>query len=292
VASDQGPAVQSARLRNELVRLRKERGLTQHQVAEALEWSPSKLIRVEGGGSSITKVDLDALLTEYGITSGGERERLQILNRRARERGWWDRHRDLVSSGYLNYVGFEAGAAFIRQFQIGYMPGLLQTAEYAQAVTIIGPVDPGTVEGLAGLRIERQLELSRRSVPPRQCFLLDEGVIRRHVGIKTDRHIMPNQLRSAADRAERDEVVTLRIVPFDAGAYPGGLFGTFTLMEFEEGLSDVLFLDSDRGAFTMVTGDDPQVASYRDIFESILQSAMSAEESIDLIRRVADEMSS
>ena len=63
MSSDQGPIVQSALLRNELVRLRKDCRLTQQQVAEALEWSPSKLIRVEGGGSSITKVDLDALLT-------------------------------------------------------------------------------------------------------------------------------------------------------------------------------------------------------------------------------------
>jgi len=67
--SDQGPVIQSALLRGKLVSLRKESGLTQQQVAEALEWSPSKLIRVEGGGSSITKVDLDALLTQYGVTS-------------------------------------------------------------------------------------------------------------------------------------------------------------------------------------------------------------------------------
>src|SRR5262245_4034664 len=92
--SDQGPAVQSALLRDELVRLRKQRGLTQQQVAVALEWSPSKLIRVEGGASSITKVDLDALLTSYGVTSESHRERLQALNRGAKAPGWWDRYKD------------------------------------------------------------------------------------------------------------------------------------------------------------------------------------------------------
>src|SRR5271169_3578504 len=143
MASDQGPVIQSALLRAELVRLRKERELTQQQVAGALEWSPSKLIRVEGGGSSITKVDLDALLTRYGVTSESHRERLQALNRGAKEPGWWDRYKDDVSSTYLSYVGFEAGAAFIRQFQIGFIPGLLQTAEYAEVVTLIAPVDPG-----------------------------------------------------------------------------------------------------------------------------------------------------
>ena len=88
MATDQGPVVQSALLRSELIRLRKESGLTQEQVAEDLDWSPSKLIRVEGGRSSITKVDLDALLTTYGISSESHRERLQALNRgRASEPG-------------------------------------------------------------------------------------------------------------------------------------------------------------------------------------------------------------
>ena len=102
---------------------------------------------------------------------------------------------------------------------------------------------------------------------------------------------MPNQLRSVADRAEQEDQVTVRVIPFDSGEYPGGLFGTFTLMEFGEGLPDALFLDSDRGAFTMVTAGDPQVASYKDNFETILQSALSAEKSVELIRHLADEMS-
>ena len=91
MSSDEGPVVQSAALRSELVRLRKESELTQEQVASDLEWSPSKVIRIEGGRSSITKTDLDALLTRYGVTSESTRERLQALNRGARERAWWDK---------------------------------------------------------------------------------------------------------------------------------------------------------------------------------------------------------
>src|SRR5579863_10085617 len=111
MATDQGPVVQSMLLRGELVRLRKDSGLTQEQVAGALEWSPSKLIRVEGGRSSITKVDLEALLGEYGVTSESQRERLLSFNRGARERGWWDAYRDDIDPTYLTYVGYEAGAA-------------------------------------------------------------------------------------------------------------------------------------------------------------------------------------
>src|SRR5213075_667414 len=96
MASDQGPVIQSAVLRTELVRLRKERNLTQEQVATNLEWSASKLIRVEGGRSSITKVDLDALLGQYGVTSEVQRDRLQDLNRGARAVGWWNAYRNDV----------------------------------------------------------------------------------------------------------------------------------------------------------------------------------------------------
>jgi transcriptional regulator with XRE-family HTH domain len=292
MASDQGPVVQSAILRGELVRLRKDRGLTQQQVAAALEWSPSKLIRVEGGGSSITKVDLDAILSEYGITSESQRDRLQVMRAGAKEPGWWDRYKDDVSPAHLSYVGFEAGAAFIRQFQTGFIPALLQTPEYSEIVAIAGSVDdPGKVRSIVGLRLQRQSELARRPTPPRQYFVLDEGVIRRHVGIKKDRAIMPNQLRFVADRAEHDDLVTVRVLPFEAGAHPG--LDPFTLLQFDAGLPDTLFLDADRGAFTMITGDDdPQVAKYVQDFEDLIEDAWSAQSSIEFMRKVVGEMSS
>jgi transcriptional regulator with XRE-family HTH domain len=276
-------------LRSELVRLRRERGLTQEQVAEGLEWSPSKLIRVEGGRSSITKVDLDALLARYAVTSESVRERLQALNRGARERGWWDKYRDEISPNYLNYVGLEAGAAFIRQFQSVFMPGLLQTADYAEAITV-NSVDAVRVAAVVGLRLQRQSELAQRDPRPRQYFVMDEAVIRRHVGISKDPAIMPNQLLAVADRAEQDDLVTVRVIPFQKGAHRG-LYGPFTLLEFEGGLPDVLYIDAGRAEFaSTVAGDDPRVAEYRDDFELLLEDALSASQSIELIRSVAEEM--
>ena len=290
MANDQGPVVQSALLRGELVRLRRESGLTQEQVAAELEWSPSKLIRVEGGRSSITKVDLDALLTRYGVTSESTREKLQALNRGARERGWWDTYRDDVSPTYLSYVGFEAGAAFIRQFQSGFLPGLLQTADYAEAVTV-NSVDAVRVGAIVRLRLQRQSELARRDPRPRQYYVVDEAVIRRHVGIAKDAAIMPTQLRWIADTAEHDDLVTIRVIPFEAGAHRG-LYGPFTLLEFDGGLPDLLYIDAGRGEFaSMVMGNDPRVAEYRDDFELLLEDALSADKSIELIRSVAEEMS-
>ena len=289
MATDQGPVVQSMLLRGELIRLRKDSGLTQEQVAGNLEWSASKLIRVEGGRSSITKVDLDALLAQYGVTSESRREQLQSLNRGARERAWWDSYKDDVSPAYLNYVGLEAGAAFVRQFQLGFIPGLLQTEEYARAVTRVGSVEPSKVDLLVGLRMRRQSELARRSAPPRQYFVIDEAVIRRHIGIRKDRTIMPTQLRDIAGKAERDELVTVRVIPFGTGAHPG-LFGPFTLLEFGGDLPDVLYLDAGRGDFNVISGNDPQVAAYADDFENLLEDALPADKSIEFIRGVAEEM--
>lgn len=288
MATDQGPVVQSALLRSELTRLRKDRGLTQEQVAQGLDWSPSKLIRIEGGRSSLTKVDLDALLKEYGIESESHRERLQGLNRGARERAWWASYRDELEPNYADYVGYEAGATYIRQFQQGFVPGLLQTLEYAQVMAANSP-DSVRVGTAVKVRMQRQVELAKRSSPPRQYHVIDEAVIRRYVGIKQDPGIMPAQLRHIADRATDDETLTVRVVPFAAGAYPGQS-GPFTLLEFDGAMPDLLYLDAGRDK-TLITGGDPRIGEYLDDFEAVLDNALSPAESVDLIRQVAEEMS-
>lgn len=288
MATDQGPVVQSALLRSELIRLRKDKGLTQEQVATQLDWSPSKLIRVEGGRSSITKVDLDALLTAYGMSSESHRERLQALNRGARERAWWAAYREGLNPTYVDYVGYETGASFIRQFQGDSIPGLLQTPEYAEVLTS-NSVNAIRVAPVVKFRLQRQAELARRTAPPRQYYVLDESVIRRHVGVKSDPSIMPNQLMHLADRAERDELLTVRIIPFKAGAHRG-LSGGFTLLEFDGAMPDLLYFDSGRDA-TLVTGEDQRIAEYADDFEILLEESLPADESIALIRKTAEDMS-
>ena len=288
MATDQGPVVQSALLRSELIRLRKESGLTQEQVAEALDWSPSKLIRVEGGRSSITKVDLDALLTRYGVSSESHRERLQALNKGARERPWWASYRDDLDPTYVEYVGYEAGAAFIREFESGYVPGLLQTQGYAEVLTM-NSVDALRSAPAVKLRMQRQAEMARRSSPPRQYHVIDEAVVRRHVGIGHDPAIMPQQLLHIAERAEAEELLTVRVIPFNTGAHRG-LSGPFTLLEFDGPMPDLLYLDAGR-ELALITGSDPRIGEYADDFEVLLESALSASESIDFIREAAEAMS-
>ena len=288
MASDQGPVIQSAIVRSELVRLRKAKGMTQEQVAKNLEWSASKLIRVEGGHSSITKVDLDALLDQYEVTAGGERDRLQALNRGTKEPGWWEAYRNDFPVTYLNYVGYEAGASFIRQFPGTVMPGLLQTPQYAEALTAIS-VEPLRVAPVVGLRMQRQAELAKRAPRPYRYFVLDEAVIRRHIGIEKNPAIMPSQLRHIVRQAEEDDRLTVRVIPFSKGAH-AGLSGPFTLLEFDGGLPDVLYLDTGKEAINMLISDD-RVSEYADSFESLLEVALPVGESLEFIRAAAEEMS-
>jgi transcriptional regulator with XRE-family HTH domain len=289
MTADQGPVVESAKLRGELVRLRKVRRLTQEDVARSLEWSPSKLIRVEGGRSSITKVDLDALLNLYGAPAEEEREQLHELNRGARGPAWWDEYKGDISAPYLNYVGYEAGATFIRQFLSTVVPGLLQTEDYAKVLTS-NSIDPMNVRPVVRLRMRRQEELAKRADPPYQYYVLDEAVIRRRIGIATDPAIMPQQLRAIADRAEQSDLLTVRIIPFDTGAY-AGISSAFTLLDFDGEVPELVYLDTGRGELADITGDSPQVGEYRDQFEAALESALSKESSIAFLRQAAEEMS-
>ncbi len=290
MTSDQGPVVQSALLRSELVRLRKDKGLTQQQVAAELAWSPSKIIRIEGGHSSITQVDLDALLGRYGRTADKERERLQTLNRDARKKGWWDRYREVISSDYLDYVGYESGAASVRQFQGSVVPGLLQTREYAEVLTANSVEDENKAGPVVKLRLQRQTELAKRKVPPHQTYVLDEAVIRRHVGIHKDPAIMPGQLRHIVERARSDDLITIRVILFEAGAH-GGLSGPFTLLDFDGGLPDILYLDAGRGAISMIIGSEVMISDYAASFAALLEDALPADKSLAFIERAAQEMS-
>lgn len=287
MATDQGPVVQSALLRNELVRLRVEANLTQEHVARALEWSVSKVIRMEGGRGSLTRTDLQALLTQYGVTSQTRHDRLLELNRGARQRGWWGDYKGVFKESYLNFIGYEAGASFIRQFHSGVVPGLLQIPEYAEAVDSAHPDAP---QVSVRVLLRRQRELADRQDSPHQLYVLDEAVIRRHIGVMRDPQIMPRQLAAIADRAEHDELVTVRIIPFSSGAH-FGLGGAFTLLEFEGGLDDMLFLDGNETAGMLVTGNDERLNLHRDAFEHLLDESLSPLDSLDLIRSTAKELS-
>jgi hypothetical protein len=280
MANDHGPVVQSALLCDELVRLRRDAGLTQDQVAVDLAWQAAKVIEIEGG-CPVAEADLDALLERY-IVPAARQERLRELNRGTRDDRWWTGYQDTVPAVYLDYIGYERGAASIRQFPGTVVPGLLQTPAYARALTDMALDDPGQAARVVELRLRRQSELASRDTLPRQHYILDEAVIRRRIGASRDQAIMTEQLRHIALAAGPGGQVTVQVIPFGAGEH-AGLSGPFTLLELTGGLPDILYLDSGRDPIEMISRH-ARVADYAGRFERLRAAALPVAESLELIQ--------
>jgi len=292
MAEAEAPIVQRALLTSELRRLRASAHLGQEEVATTLDWSLSKLIRVEGGTVGISTTDLKALLHLYGVTDEARIAELVELARVARTRGWWTTYKNVRNQGYLNYVGYETSASIIRMAQGLLIPGLLQTEDYAWALTPeYAEGENEVVRDLVELRLERQEQLFNRDRPPTQIYVLDEAAIRRRVGAPKDYDLMPAQLRHLVDHASQPNV-TIEVIPFEAGAH-FGMQGPFALLAFDGELGDVLYLESvRRGDLTLADqASSPLITRYHEAFEQLRQISLGPEESIKLIKQVAEEMS-
>ena len=156
--------------------------MTQGEVAKAVDWSLSKVIRIEGGTVGVSSTDLKALLQLYGITDVEYTKDLVGLAKEGRTRPWWDSYRNVVNPEFASYLGYESAASTIRQVQNLVIPGLLQTAAYAEAITSTF-ADYDTTKGIVQLRLERQERLFGQYNPPLQHYILDEAAIRRRGGV-------------------------------------------------------------------------------------------------------------
>jgi transcriptional regulator with XRE-family HTH domain len=283
--SGPSPIVQRRRLRAELRAARQKAKLTQDQVAEALDWSQSKIIRIEAGSVGISTTDLKALLSLYGIDDQGLVDRLVALGKAAKERGWWSNYRDILSLGrgheLLEFIEYESAAVIIRNFEPLLVPGLLQTEEYARAV-ISEYAPPDRVEALVEIRMKRQQLVEHRD-GPLLFFVLDEAVLHRPVGSKDAMH---RQILRLIELGRRPHV-TIEVVPFSGGAHPG-LLGSFVVLEFldpEDGY--VLCLENARGELTRREEPD-EVQPYLDTFERLRAMSLGPEGSYQYLLEVAD----
>lgn len=267
----QDATIHRRRLRSELRRARAEAGLTQNDVAKAMDWSLSKVIRIESGNVGISTNDLKVLLQNYGIVDPGKVDHFLQLARAGKEqRGWWTGYRELVGKQYLTFLGFESSASVIQLFQPLLIPGLLQEDEYARAVLRAygGSATEERVEELVQLRMQRQMELNDSSNPPEMIFVMDEAALHRWVG---GRDVMHHQLQRLKEEAGRDNV-TIEIVPFRAGAHPG-MKGPFAILEFADARDeDVLYLEDSRGD-TISRDEEAEIKPYREAFAQLRELA-------------------
>jgi transcriptional regulator with XRE-family HTH domain len=284
MATVQDPTVQRRRLRAELRKVRDATGLKQAEVARAMDWSPSKLIRIESGQVNISTNDLKALLAFYGVKDMALVNSLLELARQAKGGSFYDQYGDLLKPGYKEYLAYEASASVIRQYDPVMIPGLLQTEEYARSFfQHAAGYAPDTADRLWGVRQHRQ-ELHDREKPPEMVFVLDEAALRRMVGRG---HVMRHQLERLKEFAAQPHV-SIQVLPFARGAHPG-MMGNFILLEFADPhLDDLVHLESINS--TTVRDDAHLIAHYLDRFLQLEEQALTRDESIAMLEELIRSM--
>lgn len=280
MAPTQSLSVRAKRLTTELKQLRIDSGLTVEQAAAQLGWSYSKLNRYELGRQIPPPSAVAQILNLYGVR-GGRRDSLIQLARDANERGWWE---DLgVFPG--SYVGLEDAASVIRTWESALVPGLIQTEDYARAVieTSIDDLAPGDLEKRVMARIARQTLLSRRE-PPQFHAIIAEGALRQRVGGPA---VMREQLRKLEAIARKRPNVTIRVLPYAAGAHVG-LEGAFTHLEFPEEIDPPVSYFEGLWGETYIENAEGN-RRIRLAYDRISDVALTSEESAALIVDLAKE---
>jgi transcriptional regulator with XRE-family HTH domain len=281
-----GPVVGRRRLRTALRRHREEAQLTQDQVATAMDWSLSKLIRIEAGVVSISTNDVKALLQLYGVTDPLTVTELVEMARIARRRTWWSPYKDNVPSQYASYIGLEAETSALRYYHPIGIPGLLQTRAYATAIveaTAAFQLESEEVQTRVTIRMARQREVLGRSNPPDVDVILDEGVLHRVTG---GRDVMREQLRHLATTGARPNV-TIRVLPFTAG--DNAVMGPFIILEFpDKNDSSVVYVES--ALIEDVIDRPDHTALYVRTYDRLRELCLTPEESIERIKKIAGEL--
>lgn len=271
------PTARQRELGTRLRGLRNEHNLTVENVAERLLCSATKISRLETGARRPSLRDVRDLCGIYEVDASTSAE-LMSLAKEARAAGWWTQYDDLNLDPL---IGLEDAATTITCYSMFYMPGLLQTREYAQGIiSIVAPkMDPRVVQQRVDARLRRQQLLSRES-GPRYDVLLDENVIRRGVG---DQELIAAQLEKVLDTINAGRAV-VQVIPFSAGAYATA-DGYFVLLEFEGGadLWPVVYIEGLAGNQYLDRKGD--IARYRECIDYLKARALSPQESELLIAK-------
>jgi hypothetical protein len=277
------PTARRRRLAIELKKLREDNRLTCAQVGEALDWSGSKVNRMETGQGRVQPSDIDALCRHYG-TNDELRLLLMGLAKDSKTRGWWHAHGQAVPAWFSVYVGLEQAASSLRQYQCEFVPGLLQTAGYAEELHRgTGQLSGDELSRAVAVRMERQALLLRDDAPD-LWVIVHESVLRHIIG---SRPLMREQLERMLVVGEFDNV-TLQVLTFDAGAYPAT--GAFTVLGFpEQEDPDIIYRDGLTDAVYLETTDD--VAQYTKAFDNLRAIASSPPRSASVIKRLLKEYS-
>lgn len=289
--SSGSPTVRRRRLSAELRRLRTSADKTAEEVGRALGVSKAKISRYELAQGGLKPAEVARLLELYGV-QGSHREQLLALAEEATHKGWWEAYGDVMTEENLEYIGLEAEATSILEWQINVVPGLLQTERYAwdvlSAYQEVATISPRALQRRLETRLTRQ-QLLTRDEPLEYVALLDESVLHRQRG---NQSVMRAQLQRLADVSKLPNV-TIRILPFNINH--GLAVDSFTIFQFgkahETVLHDVVSLE--HVTSELYVEGDTDTHQFKLAFDHLAEESLSPQESRELIlttsRRVWDK---
>ncbi len=275
------PTVRRRRLAAELRRLRTSTGKTAEDVGNVLGWSKAKISRYELAQGGLKPNDVARLLEFYGVQDS-HREQLLALAEEATHKGWWEAYSDILTEGHLEYIGLEAEATSILEWQINVVPGLLQIERYAREVLAgsqeVATISPRAIERRLQTRLIRQ-QLLTRDEPLEYVALLDESVLHRQRG---DRSVMRAQLQRLVELSELPNV-TIQILPLKRNH--GLAVDSFSIFRFgkahETVLHDVVGLE--HLVNQLYVDGDTDTHQFRLAFDHLAEESLSPEESREQI---------
>ncbi|MFV0137329.1 helix-turn-helix domain-containing protein [Streptomyces sp. HMX87] len=280
-----GPVVRRRKLGAELRALRTSSGITSGEAARLVGWHQSKVSRIETGTSGAKPADVRLLLDAYGVTDPQLRELLLTLAGSDGDGGrhhWWHAYRGVLPPTYRDFISLESQASAMRTLETTVVPGLLQTPEYARAVTRAAAdgLPEERLDTLVEVRLARQ-DVLRADPPLRLSAVLDEAVLRREVG---GPGVMARQLQRLVTAARLPHV-RLQVLPFAAGAHIG-VTGPFVIFSFSSTSDlDVVVLDHLTSSLHLERKED--LEAYTEAFNALRKHALSPDDSLDFIAATA-----
>ena len=260
-----------------LRRLREAKRISLHDAGEVIRASHSKVSRIETGRVGFKDRDIADLLTFYGVTEEDERRALRALAVQANSAAWWHDYADVLPGWFDSYVGLEEAASEIWGYEVQFIPGLLQTEEYARAVIMLGYSHPKEISRRVKLRMARQAVLDRPD-PPELHLVIDEAALRRPIGGSA---AMRGQIRHLIEMSQHPNV-TIQVVPFQIGGHSGA-GGPFSLLRFADAdLPDVVYLEQLTGA---AYHDKPAIVKgYLAVMDRLRNEALHPVDSIKALK--------
>ncbi|MCG0289470.1 helix-turn-helix transcriptional regulator [Streptomyces sp. PSAA01] len=279
------PTVLRVVLGKRLQDLREKAGLSFEQAGRALDVTHATIRRMEKAEVGLKLPYVEKLLRTYGVTDPEEVEGFLSLAREANKAGWWHRFRDVLPEWFNTFVSLEVEANLIRAYEPHYIPGLLQTEDYARAVLRAGmPHAPESeIERNVALRMERQALLTRDD-PPMLWVVMDETVVRRPIG---GSETMRAQIARLIEEAEAPHI-RLQIMPFDAGPHPA-MYGPFHIFRFPiPELPDIAYTESLVSGSYFDQRDD--VSAFLEALDRMCAQAAPAQTTQAILSRIRKEI--